>query len=239
MFDPERVARELVDWLKERGCEAGTGGAVFGLSGGLDSSVVAGLCLRSFGEQALGLIMPCESHAQDREHAELLASTLGLKSMVIDLERPFKALLNAVSGSRSTSPLVRGNLKARLRMSTLYLHANSFNYLVVGPGNRVELETGYFTKYGDGGADVMPLARLVKGQVRDVARVLGVPGVIISKPPSAGLWRGQTDEAEMGMTYDQMDHYFLTGRAPGGVKERIENMIRASAHKRRCPAVPE
>jgi NAD+ synthase len=108
----------------------------------------------------------------------------------------------------------------------------------MGSSNRCELSIGYFTKYGDGGVDVMPLANLVKGQVQDLARHLGIPQVIIDKPPSAGLWAGQTDEQEMGLTYEQLDAYFTTGKAPDEVRQKIEERIARNAHKRTVPPLP-
>lgn len=239
VFNAARTADRLVEWLRTMASQAGTRGAVFGVSGGVDSAAVAGLCVRAFGDRALGLIMPCESNPQDREHAELLADALGLRTGLVDLTGIYREMLDLVPGGENAPRLARANLKARLRMVTLYFHANAGDLLVVGPGNRVELNTGYFTKYGDGGCDVLPLARLVKGQVRELARHLGVPDVIINKPPSAGLWEGQTDEAEMGITYQQLDSFFLGEGVDSQVQDRIESMIRSSAHKRRFPAMPD
>ena len=123
-------------------------------------------------------------------------------------------------------------------MAIIYFYANRLNYLVVGSSNRCELSIGYFTKYGDGGVDIMPLGNLVKSQVRDLARHLGIPQEIIDKPPSAGLWAGQTDEQEMGLTYEQLDAYFTTGKAPDAVRRRIEERIARNAHKRTVPPIP-
>ena len=133
--------------------------------------------------------------------------------------------------------LAAANLKPRLRMTTLYAFANHLDYRVLGTDNRSELAVGYFTKYGDGGADLLPLGSLVKGEVRDLARHLGVPERIVAKPPSAGLWAGQTDEAEMGLTYEQLDAYLLTGAAPPAVKARVDALHAASAHKRALPRI--
>jgi len=123
-------------------------------------------------------------------------------------------------------------------MATIYYFANCLGYLVVGSSNRCEVSVGYFSKYGDGGVDIMPLGNLVKSQVRDLARHLGVPQVIIDKPPSAGLWAGQTDEQEMGLTYEQLDAYFTTGKAPDAVRRRIEERIARNAHKRAVLPIP-
>ncbi len=141
------------------------------------------------------------------------------------------------------SPAARlplANVKPRLRMSSLYFVANSLNYLVAGTGNRSELTIGYFTKYGDGGVDLLPIGRLFKSEVRTLARELGVPAPIIDKPPSAGLWLGQTDEAEMGFSYADLESYLTS--APGAVTAeiaaRIDRLARASDHKRALPPMP-
>jgi len=123
-------------------------------------------------------------------------------------------------------------------MLALYYLANQLKYMVVGSSNRSELAVGYFTKHGDGGVDIMPLANLVKKEVMALARYLGVPPVIIDKPPSAGLWPGQTDEGDLGFSYDELDGYLLTGRASELVQGKIEQMRTASEHKRRPPDVP-
>ena len=132
------------------------------------------------------------------------------------------------------------NVKPRLRMATLYFVANSLNYLVAGTGNRAELTIGYFTKYGDGGVDVLPIGDLLKSEVRALARELGVPQPILDKAPSAGLWLGQTDEEEMGFTYAELERY-LTG-GPDAVAPalalRLERMIRATDHKRTMAPTP-
>ena len=133
------------------------------------------------------------------------------------------------------------NVKPRLRMTTLYLLANSLGYLVAGTGNRSELSIGYFTKHGDGAADLLPIGHLVKSEVRALARELNVPGAIIERTPSAGLWIGQSDEEEMGFTYAQLERYLDEG--PQGVSPaiamKIERLIRSSEHKRALPPIPE
>jgi len=134
--------------------------------------------------------------------------------------------------------LAEANLKVRLRMLTLYYFANQLNYIVVGSGNRSELAVGYFTKYGDGGVDILPLGNLVKAQVKELASFLGIPQEIIDKPPSAGLWEGQTDEGELGFSYDELDRYLATGEASDKVKNKIDSMMTAGEHKRLPPSLP-
>ncbi len=131
------------------------------------------------------------------------------------------------------------NVKPRLRMSALYFIANSLNYLVVGTGNRSELTLGYFTKYGDGGVDLLPIGGLLKSEVRALGRELGVPDRVIDKPPTAGLWVGQTDEAEMGFSYDTLEAYVTKGPSAvdKAVAERIERLRKVSDHKRALPPV--
>lgn len=233
------LARRLVTWLRDQVRSAGARGAVFGLSGGVDSSVVGALCRQAFGDDCLGLIMPCHSPSEDAADAQLVASTLGIPTRVVDLSPVYDAMLTAMGEPlASTSfppPMNRINLKPRLRMATLYFYAANHNYLVVGAENRSELEIGYFTKYGDGGVDLLPLGRLLKTDVYELARYLGVPDKIIERVPSAGLWPGQTDEDELGFSYDVLDRYLATGEADDPIATRIERLRQQSAHKRRFP----
>ncbi len=156
------------------------------------------------------------------------------------LDSVFDALLKVLPDDKvdpHISRLAQANIKARLRMLTLYYFANRLKYMVAGSGNRDELSVGYFTKYGDGGVDIQPLGNLLKGQLRELAKFLGIPEPIINKPPSAGLWEGQTDEEELGLSYDELDLYLASGEVSVVLKKRIEAMIAASEHKRQPPPV--
>jgi len=250
-WEPEYVDR-LVGWLRDRAVEAGAAGAVFGLSGGIDSSVVAAVCARAFPGECLGLILPCGSAPEDAAHARLVADEFGVPVKVVPLDGVYEAILRAIGGEAGPGVgpglpdgtdrrrgLSLANLRARLRAVTWYFHANLLNRLVVGSGNRAELSVGYFTKYGDGAVDVLPLGNLVKGEVRALARHLGVPEPVIAKPPTAGLWPGQTDEGEMGVTYELLDRFLLGGRVPEETSGRIREMVARSEHKRRVPAIPD
>ncbi|SMB98252.1 NH(3)-dependent NAD(+) synthetase [Thermanaeromonas toyohensis ToBE] len=237
----EELAQKLVSWIQEKVKEGGCRGVVFGLSGGVDSATVAALCHRAFPKACLGLIMPCHSHPRDAEDARRVAEIFSIPVKTVLLDPVYDTLVEALTGhpyDPEKRSLALANLKPRLRMTVLYYWANELNYLVVGTGNRSELAVGYFTKYGDGGVDILPLGNLVKTQVRELASYLGVPKEIINKPPSAGLWEGQTDEGEMGLTYAELDHYLLTGEAPPKVAERIKALATGSEHKRRLPAIP-
>jgi NAD+ synthase len=241
-MDAAKTAKKLTAWIKAKVDAAGAKGAVFGLSGGIDSAVIAGLCIRVFPKTSLGLIMPCHSIPEDQAHAELVAKAFNVPVKVVKLDNivdDFMKLLPDFKGDAGLKRLAQANLKARMRMVTLYYTANQLNYLVVGSGNRSELTVGYFTKHGDSGVDILPIGNLVKKEVRELAQYLGVPQAIIDKAPSAGLWAGQTDEGEMGFTYEALDNYILTGQAPADLKQRIDGMNARSAHKREAPPVPD
>ncbi len=238
----ERLAQRLISWIREQVEAAGLKGVVVGMSGGLDSSVTAVLCRRAFPQNALGVIMPCYSSETDVDHARLIAQKFGIPVTTVILDPVFDSLREALPSegfAPETQQIAEANLKPRLRMLTLYYLGNRWRYLVVGTSNRSELEVGYFTKYGDGGVDIEPLGNLTKSQVRDLARHLGIPEEIIQKPPSAGLWAGQTDEGEMGLTYEELDRYLTTGEAGEEVRQRIEAMSLSSDHKRRTPPTPK
>jgi NAD+ synthase len=243
-------AERISDWLRERAMSAGVRGFVFGLSGGIDSAVVARLCQLAMPQRVLGVSMPCYSHPQDEEDARLVASTFDIPFARVDLAAPFDAMSESLSAGVKRLPshvqavdikqqMPDANIKPRLRMAALYFIANSLNYLVAGTGNRSEIYLGYFTKYGDGGCDVLPIGALVKNEVRTLARELDVPARIIEKAPTAGLWMGQTDESEMGFTYETLERYLEEGPAavPADVARRIEQLRQASEHKRQLPPI--
>ncbi|UNC93882.1 NAD(+) synthase [Candidatus Contubernalis alkaliaceticus] len=236
----EKYIAKLVDWIEEQVKEANAQGTVFGLSGGVDSSVVAAICKRAHPKQSLGVIMPCYSEPMDEEHALLVADSLCLQFKTILLDDVFDLMLQKFGNDSEVehNDLSVANIKPRLRMTCLYFYAARHNYLVVGSSNRSELEVGYFTKHGDGAVDIMPLAGLTKGQVTEMAHVLDIPREILEKPPSGGLWPGQTDEAEMGVTYKQLDKFLLTGQGEAKVRETVKKMNKKSQHKRKIPPVP-
>jgi len=239
-MDTEQLVDKLISWIRDRVLSTGCKGIVVGMSGGLDSSVLAVLCQRAFPQSMLGVLMPCHSSQEDGEHAQIVASKFSIPTRIVVLDTVFDILLKAVASDRAeptASRLAKANLKVRLRMLTLYYLANQLKYMVAGPSNRSELAIGYFTKYGDGGVDILPLGNLVKGQIRELASFLGIPQQIIDKPPSAGLWQGQTDESELGLSYEELDRYLVTGEASNELREKIESMIAASNHKRSLPPI--
>lgn len=236
----EALRKRLVDWIAGQVRAAGAAGTVVGLSGGIDSAVVAVLCHQALGDNALALCMPIGSLPQDIADAALVAQQFGLKYKLIPLEKAYSGFLRSVPddlGSVEARTLALANVKPRLRMLTLYYFANALNYLVVGTSNRSELTVGYFTKYGDGAADILPIAGLVKRHVRELAAHLGIPQPIIDKAPSAGLWAGQTDEDEMGITYEAIDAYLVNGKVESEAARLIEARQLRSEHKRTRPPV--
>lgn len=231
-------ASRISAWIETKVKEAGAKGIVVGLSGGIDSSLVAVLSKQAVGDNLLGLIMPCHSNPTDIEHAETLAKTFSVRTETIDLA-PVNDLMVKVLPEGNAMAIA--NLRPRLRMMTLYYFANSLGYLVAGTDNKTESFTGYFTKFGDGGVDILPISHLLKRQVRALARELGVPEEIITKPPSAGLWEGQTDEGEMGITYEELDT-IIAGIESGNTEglnptlvDKVRRMHASSEHKRRLP----
>ncbi|SFG51460.1 NAD+ synthase [Desulfotomaculum arcticum] len=237
----ENLAKKIEQWLLTQKEQRGARGFVVGLSGGIDSAVTATMCKNVCPDNTLGVIMPCYSNKQDAEHAELLAKTIGIEYKTVVLDNVFSQMVKLLTGSEydpEKKDMTIANIKPRLRMTTLYYYAAETQSLVVGTGNRCELTVGYFTKHGDGGVDILPIANLVKGEVKELAKYLGVPEPIISKPPSAGLWMGQNDEKEMGITYEELDEYILNGRADERVKKTVDELARKSMHKRQLPATP-
>jgi NAD+ synthase len=231
----------IVHWLKSILEQSGAKGFVIGLSGGIDSAVAAALCKRACPDTTLGVMMPCFSDPQDFLDARLLADAFGIPVEKIVLDDVFELFVRVLTGEpydRSKKDLSIANIKPRLRMTTLYFLATRRKLLVVGAGNKSEITIGYYTKHGDGGVDLLPIGNLVKSEVREFARCLGVPQGIIDKAPSAGLWEGQTDEAEMGVTYEDLDRYILTGESCPEARVIIDGMARRSEHKRMLPPVP-
>jgi len=236
----------IVAWIKRHVKDAGLKGCVFGLSGGIDSAVVGALCKKAFPNDVLGLLMPCYSREEDVKHAQELAEKFSIPTKLVDLQPVNNELYVQLEGKiydAKEMNLAIANLRPRLRMISLYYHANKQNYLVVGTGNKSEAVMGYFTKYGDGGVDLLPLAGLLKSHVRELAKELGIPQVIIDLPPSAGLWHGQTDEQEMGITYEMLDK-IITGLDKNDVAgldqklvAKVKQKLAQTEHKRSMPPI--
>nr|WP_255354685.1 NAD+ synthase [Methanobrevibacter sp. YE315] len=249
----EKTKNDLVEFIKTKVSEAKTDGIVIGLSGGIDSTLAAYLACEAVGkENVFGITMPSTTTpTEDKIHGIEIAQILGIDHKEIAIDSILNEYLSITQFDNDD--LAIGNLKARIRMSIIYYYANHKNYLVCGTGNKSEILIGYFTKHGDGACDIEPIGDLYKTDVFKLSRFLDIPKQIIDKPPRAGLWDNQTDESEIGMSYDLLDQilYLNTERdmknteiaeklniSADDVDMIINKMIR-SEHKSKVPESPQ
>lgn len=250
----EEARGHILTFISETVEGAGASGAVIGLSGGVDSALTAALAVEALGKTRVrGLILPSEvSSSENVDDAKELAEILGIEHEVLNIGPIMNSLLEAYPEAEGDRMAV-GNASARIRAVLNYLVANHKDLIVLGTGNRSEILVGYYTKYGDGAVDCLPIGNLYKQQVRQMAEEVGVPDSIVNKTATAELWEEQTDEEEMGMSYDTLDAVLAmyvdggfsssaTARAldlPGDTVEKVREMHRASEHKRNVPPAPE
>jgi NAD+ synthase len=240
----------IIDFISGSVASAKAKGAIVGLSGGVDSALVAQLCVEALGKQhVFGLMLPSQdSDPSDIEDAKLVAKHIGIDTEVISIA----PMVKAFEGSLKPSEKELGNIKSRCRMIVLHKMAMSRGYLVAGTGNKSELLVGYFTKYGDGGVDFLPIGDLYKTQVWALAKEVCLPEKIVKKVPTAGLWPGQTDESELGITYENLDKVLYgiergqpledvskSTKVPLKEVKRIERRMEATQHKRKMPSIPK
>ena len=237
----EEYLKEIEQFLKDYIEKAHCNKYILGISGGVDSSLCAALAKNAVGkDRLLCLILPIESHKADEEDALLLAKELDLNYEIVDGTEIFRGYVDTFKKlgqdfDRSTL----GNLKARIRMSILYAYAQKYNGLVIGTDNADERYTGYFTKHGDGACDILPIAHLLKGEVVQASKILGISDHLAERVPTASLFEGQTDETEMGVTYKDLDRYILGGKVDEAVEKRIQHLHRISEHKRVATPMPK
>ncbi len=247
-YEPEREAKRIEDFISEKRSNIGFNKAVVGLSGGVDSSLTAVLTKRALPEESLEpLFFPERTTPEaDTKDVNRLEEEFDLPLRQVRIDDLVAAFKRELPG---LTELAEANLKARIRMTLLYAVANQKEGLVLGTGNLSEWLLGYFTKYGDGAADMAPLGHLYKTELKPLARHLEIPGSIIEKPPSAGLWEGQTDEEELGGSYERLDRvlYFLHDLDFSREKTKIEacldsdfidhvyDIVEGTSHKRKAP----
>jgi len=248
------IKDKIVAFISSGVTRSGAKGAVIGLSGGIDSALTAFLTVSALGkENVLGLLLPEKgiSSKQDIDDAIEVANILGIEYKIIEISPVLASFSSAIPIFDNKAKTANGNLKARTRMCILYYHANLMGRMVVGTGNKTELLLGYFTKYGDGGVDIEPIGDLYKTRVRGLSKYMGIPARIIEKTPTAGLWPGQTDESELGVSYDMADQILtmlvdekkniseIKAKFPPGIVDKLAARISASGHKRMPPPVIE
>lgn len=244
------IKDKIVAFISSKVSGSVANGAVIGLSGGIDSSLTAYLTVSALGkENVLGLLLPEKSISskQDIDDAIEVANILGIDYKIIEISPILASFSSAIPVFDSKAKTTNGNLKARTRMCILYYHANLMGGMVVGTGNKTELLLGYFTKYGDGGVDIEPIGDLYKTQVRGLSKYMGIPARMIEKTPTAGLWPGQTDESELGVSYEMADQILtmlvdekknisdIKSQFPPEIVDKLAARISSSGHKRMPP----
>ncbi|MFX0123164.1 MAG: NAD+ synthase [Candidatus Hodarchaeota archaeon] len=251
-IDAPHTIRLIEDFIRIRVSEAGAKGVIIGLSGGVDSAVVTSIAVRALNpKNVFTLFLPSDTTPNsDLKDVKSLCSKLGVKLTEINIQKLINIFSEEIQQKEDSSLLEWANLKPRIRQTVLFFFANALNYLVCGAGNKSELMIGYFTKFGDAAVDILPIGDVYKTHVFQLGKYLNVPDDILTKAPSAGLWEGQTDEAEIGMSYLQLDNIlyglerFQTEievadylQIPVTEVKKVRSMLYQSEHKRRGPLI--
>jgi NAD+ synthase len=242
--EPQKVIRTVTHFISKETHTRNSKGVVVGLSGGLDSSVAATLAVQALGRKCvLALILPDSNITpkSDIYDAQLLARSLRVRQRTIEIGTIKKSFM----GKLPRNKVAQGNFASRLRMSTLYYYAGALHRLVLGTTDKSELRLGYYTKYGDGAADIFPLADLYKTDVRELARYLKIPSAILEKKSSPRLWRSQTAEAEIGLSYEEIDHILKELDANSlsksklnlGYFQKVKALVENNKHKQEMPPI--
>ena len=248
--DYQTITKIFEDFLKSQVSKSNAKGLIFGLSGGIDSAVIAYLCARVFKNNSLAIVLPDSKITPkiDTDDAIKMAEILGINYKLLDINSIFSEYEKHLEYDEKSF----GNLRARIRANLLYYYANLKNYLVVGSSDKSEYLIGYFTKFGDGSADVLPIVSLYKSQVRELAKFLGIEDSIISKKSSPQLWTGHIAEEEIGVTYEEIDSILYcvfdkkltieetvkTTQIEKKVVDKIYQLYKNSQHKRITASKP-
>ncbi len=255
------MSNEIVNWIKNEVKKAKAKGVIVAVSGGIDSAVVAALAIKAFPKNSLGLWMDIDSSQESSRNALRIFSKYNMKNIRINIKNDFDNLFKTIfevpdlykdvktyenyiktgimpeaDKSYLEDPnidLIKGNLKARIRMSILYSYEQKNNFLVLSTSNLCEDEIGYYTKWGDGVGDIAPIIHLLKSDVYKLAKELDVPLNVINSKPTADLWEGQTDEEEMGFTYDELEKYIKGEKISSSSKNKIELLKLKNNHKKK------
>lgn len=225
----------IVNWLRNYLKKSNMKGFIFGVSGGVDSALLAYILAKYFPNNSLACIMNIENSDDDVSDGLLVANSSKIKYEIIELENSYVELKNTLPNDIH----ILGNIKSRLRMLTLYAYAQKYNMLVLGTSNADEYYTGYFTKYGDSGCDLLPLINLIKEDIYSAAKFLKVPEKIVNKKPSAGLYKDQTDEGDLKVSYQEIDNFLLKKSIPNDKEKLINKLYNASTHKRELAVSPK
>lgn len=241
------IIEKIVIFIRSKIKESGANGAIIGLSGGIDSTLTAYLTTGAIGpNNVLGILLPEKNVTSKQDIGDTIEITkiLGIDHKLIDISNIIQSFLSTIPDFDKINLIANGNIKARIRMCILYYYANITNRIVIGTGNKTELLLGYFTKYGDGGVDIEPIGDLYKTQVRGLSRYLNISSRIIDKVPTAGLWPEQTDEGELGITYETIDKilYMLVDekqdmsivkkKFPSEYVDKLVRLMNTNKHKR-------
>ncbi|ADL13749.1 NAD(+) synthase [Acetohalobium arabaticum] len=254
------LSDRIVEWMQKEVEKRGANGAILGLSGGVDSSVVAGLIKEAFGDNTLGVLLPTDgSIDKDTEYAKLVADEFNLETVTVNLGEVYDVFEGKLSeadveeadvshwpqtklDASGTGNRAGDNMKPRLRMVSLHYLAEKMNYVVMGTSNKSEVITGYYTNNGDNATDLRPLGDLLKTEVWELAREVGVPEEIIERPPSAGLREGEADEDEIGISYKKLDAIYKALKDDKDLSKfetekvkRVQELVNAAKDKEEVP----